>query len=169
MYFLYSRLDINALWFKLETSKSLSFEPTRLIGLVSLGDFNDTKTNSCFILHHPQHSHTLTQLSILFSRLGTHSLDTFLGSFQPARSSPSSDIAFITRTILATSYHNSSLIHVLATILPTSATSQIIPLILLVCLNTFATFRDRVFSIILNSCLVLASSQHQSPTNQPLV
>ena len=102
MYFLYCRLDIDALWFKLETSKSLSFEPMRLIGLVSLGDFENTKTNPCFILNRPQRSHTLVRLSILFFRLGTNSLGTLLGSLRPARSSLSSNTTSVTRTILAT-------------------------------------------------------------------
>ena len=102
MYIQYCRLDIDALWFKLKTSKSLSFEPMRLIGLVSLGDLDNTKINSCFTLNRPQCSHTLAQLSILFFHLGINSLGTLLGSFRPTRSSPSSNTTFVACTILAT-------------------------------------------------------------------
>ena len=48
MYIRYCRLDIDAHWFKLETSKFLSFEPTQLIGLVSLGDLKNAKTHSAY-------------------------------------------------------------------------------------------------------------------------
>ena len=83
-----------------------------LIGLVSLGDFDNTKINPCFTLNHPQCSHTLVQLSILFFHLGINSLGTLLGSPQPARSLPSSNTTFVTHNINEKEKKNIIYVHI---------------------------------------------------------
>ena len=83
MYLQYGRLDINALWFKLVASMPLSFEPTWLMGLVSLGDSTIPRSTSLFSKSSSMLIYYSCIISILIPCLDTDYLDPSRYSSKP--------------------------------------------------------------------------------------
>ena len=177
MYFLYCRLDIDAIWFKLEATTPFELGTSAIDSTCLTWWLQYTKTYLCFILTHPPCSYQLTQLKYSLIRLGTDSENPTGSPFgwqghylhQPTSQHccdylrPSQQHLFLPIRLFLLS----CFVGRLRNFLSDTHLSQLDLFRSYTSFINFATFRDRVLSIVLNSWLVLASLQDQSPTNWP--